>query len=58
MLYGQSPDNLSESADINDASTTSYTVQGLASGTWYFAVVSVDSEGDESPPTNILSASI
>jgi len=38
VLYGSSPTNLSQSSP-RITSGTEYTVNGLASGTWYFAVV-------------------
>jgi hypothetical protein len=30
----------------------------LSSGTWYFAIVSLDSSGSQSVPTNVASATI
>lgn len=47
-----------ESVAITSATATSYTIQNLPSGTWYFAIVSVDSAGNESLPTNVISTTI
>jgi hypothetical protein len=38
--------------------TTGYTVQGLASGTWYFTVVAYTSVGTQSAPSNVASTTI
>src|SRR4051812_2235406 len=36
--YGASPDALKQSITVSDPAATSYTLEGLASGTWYFAI--------------------
>lgn len=56
ILYGESPDALDEYVAITDPSATTYTFEGLPASTWYFAVVSVDSAGNESAPTNVIPA--
>jgi hypothetical protein len=58
VLYGQSPSNLSQVVTINDPKTSTYVVQQLSSGTWYFALVSVNSAGVQSSPTNVASLTI
>ena len=37
---------LNESASVSGATTTTYEVTGLATGTWYFAVAAVAADGD------------
>lgn len=49
---------LDESVAITSPTVTTYTFQGLPSGTYYFAVVSVDSAGNDSGQTNIISATL
>jgi hypothetical protein len=58
LLYGQSPVDLSQQVAITDATTTSYTLQNLPGGTWFFAIVSVNSAGVQSSPTNVASITI
>ena len=56
ILYGESPSALNQFVAISDATTTTYTFQNLPASTWYFAIVAVDSAGNESAPTNVISA--
>jgi hypothetical protein len=56
--YGTSATNLSQQVAISSASTTSYTVTGLATGTWYFSVTAVASDGTQSSPSNPVSDTI
>jgi hypothetical protein len=58
VLYGTSATALSQSVSITDPTATTATVSNLPSGTWYFAVVAIDTAGDESVPTNVASATI
>jgi hypothetical protein len=48
IVYGRSATTLDQSATINNPSISTYTVQNLASGTWYFAVAAYTSSGGES----------
>lgn len=57
VVYGRSESNLDQRVDIANASVSTYTVTGLASGTWYFAV-SAYSSGGESGISNIGSKNI
>jgi hypothetical protein len=52
VYYGTSPTNLSQSVPISGAGITSHTVTGLAAGTYYFAVATVDSVGTVSSVSN------
>jgi hypothetical protein len=58
ILYGRSSSDLDQSVMIPDPATTSYQFSSLTSGVWYFAVVAVNSDGLEGPPTTLTSASI
>jgi len=56
VVYGNSPSSLSQSSPrIANAGATSYVVSGLASGTWYFAVVAYNVPMVESDLSNIVS---
>jgi hypothetical protein len=58
ILYGRNSDDLDQSVLITDPATTSYQFSQLTSGTWYFEVVAVSSNGFEGPPTTLASKSI
>ena len=58
IYYGTSPSALTQSVAVNGATTTSYEITGLASGTWYFAVAADAADGTESPPSNVGSKTI
>lgn len=48
ISYGNSASSLAQSLDIPDPTATTGTVQGLSSGTWYFAMASYNSDGTSS----------
>ena len=58
ILYGRSSSDLDHSVLITDPATTSYQFSSLTSGIWYFAVVAVNSNGLEGPPTTLATKSI
>jgi hypothetical protein len=58
ILFGRSSDDLDGSVYINDPSATSFEFSTLPSGLWYFAVVGVNAEGLEGPPTTVATKSI
>ena len=58
VVYGRAANTLDQSATVNNAGITSYTVDGLSQGTWYFAVVAVNTLGVESDPSNVASKTI
>jgi hypothetical protein len=58
IAYGRSADDLDHSIFINDPTQTSYDFATLASGTWYFAVMAVNANGLEGPPTPTAEKSI
>ncbi|HEX4050645.1 MAG TPA: putative Ig domain-containing protein [Steroidobacteraceae bacterium] len=52
---GTSPGDMRLIATVSSASTTTYTVSNLTSGTWYFAVTAFDSAGTQSALSNDVS---
>ena len=48
VLYGLSQGQYSNSIIINDGTAVGYTFTGLPSGTYYFVVATIDTEGRES----------
>jgi len=55
IIYGTSASSLTQTVQVPNASATSYTVTGLTSGTWYFSVISYNSVGEQSVPSNPVS---
>ena len=53
LYYGPSQSEMTRTLDFADASKTSHTMSGLASGTWYFAITATTSAGTESAFSNI-----
>ncbi len=53
IRYGQSPGELDESIRL-EAGNTSYELEGLVPGTWYFTIQVVDSEGLRSQPSDVV----
>jgi Fibronectin type III domain len=58
LYYGTSASSLTQSAVVSGSTTTSYTITGLASGTWYFAVAADAKDGTQSPKSNVGSKTI
>jgi Putative Ig domain len=58
IVYGRSSEDLDRSVFIDNAATTHYEFTGLTSGIWYFAVIAVNANGLEGPPTTITTKSI
>lgn len=58
VVYGRTSSNLDQLVQISNASVSTYTVNGLSSGTWYFAVKAYNSAGGESNVSNVGSKSI
>jgi hypothetical protein len=57
IMYGTSASNLATTVQVG-AGLSSYTVDGLTSGTWYFSIKSYSSSGTESTPSNPVSATL
>jgi hypothetical protein len=51
IRYGTSATALTQVVQLNGVSLTSYMIEGLTPGAWYFAVSAVDSGGLESQPS-------
>jgi hypothetical protein len=58
IYYGTSAGAWTSTITVLEAAETSYVVDGLAPGTYYFAVVAFNSDGDDSPQSNISSKTI
>ncbi len=58
VLYGTSLGNYTNAIKISNPGVTSYVVEGLAAGTYYFVVVAFDSEGLESGYSNVAQKTI
>jgi hypothetical protein len=58
IIYGTSPTALTQSVTITDPTATSYTITGLAAGTWYFEIAANASDGTQSAPTSVVTATI
>jgi len=58
IFYGTSQGALTQSVAVSGATTTSYEITGLSSGTWYFAVVAEAADGTESAQSNVGSKTI
>ncbi len=55
--YGTSASALTQSLQIPNPAATTGTVNGLTSGTWYFAVVSYNTDGSSSSSSSVVSKS-
>jgi hypothetical protein len=58
VVYGRAADTLDQSAPVSNPGLSSYTVDGLSQGTWYFAVIAVNAIGVESALSNVASKTI
>ena len=53
IYYGTNESNPSQRIDLTGATATTYVVQGLAPGTYYFTVVAYTDAGIDSPDSNV-----
>jgi hypothetical protein len=58
VLYGRSEGTLDQSVSFTNPSLSTAVVSNLSPGTWFFVIVSVNSKGTESVPTNTASATM
>ncbi len=58
ISYGTNASSLSQTVSISNPATTSYTVQNLGQGTWYFAVSATESDGTVSALSSMVSKTI
>jgi len=55
IYYGTSQSNLNKVVDISNPGVATYVLSDLTSGTWYFALTSVNSAGVESVRSSVIS---
>jgi hypothetical protein len=58
ILYGPSANELTGSISVTNPSLSSYMVENLTAGTWYFAVVAINATGGSSSPSGVASKTI
>ncbi len=58
IYYGTTPGNYSSSVNLTNPGLTSYVIENLAAGTWYFVMTAIDGTGLESARTNPVSKTI
>ncbi len=51
LLYGQAPGGYTQSVTISNPGITSYMIEGLTSGEWFFAIQTLDGNGLFSAPS-------
>jgi hypothetical protein len=56
--YGTSAEGMDTVEVLSDPSQTTYTVQGLSPGTWYFAASAYTTDGTESALSDVASKTI
>jgi hypothetical protein len=56
--YGSSESNLSQFVSVANGSLSTYVIDNLTPGTWYFAVAAVNSRGVSSPLSSVASKTI
>lgn len=55
IYYGTSQSSLSKVVNITNPGLTAYVLSNLSAATWYFAMTSVNSKGEESPRSSVVS---
>jgi Fibronectin type III domain len=58
IYWGTTQGTYSQSTKISSATARTHTVTGLAKGTWYFVVTALNSQGTESPYSNVWSKTV
>ena len=58
IQYGTSATALTQTVQVANPGLTTYVIDNLAQGTWYFSMKSYTSAGLESAPTNVVSKTI
>jgi Fibronectin type III domain len=58
IYYGANSQHLSQTVDLNSAGITSYVINNLSAGTWYFAISAVTANGVESALSDVASLNI
>jgi len=58
IYYGNTSTNLGQSITLNNSGLTSYVVENLSQGTWYFSMTAFDASGAESNRSSVASKTI
>jgi hypothetical protein len=58
IYYGTNSSSLTNRVDVTNPSLSTYVIDNLAAGTWYFAATAVDGTGAESALTPTVSKTI
>jgi hypothetical protein len=58
IYYGPNTSSLTQSVQVTNIGTSSYTVSNLTSGTWYFGVTAYTSSGLESSMSNVAAKAV
>jgi hypothetical protein len=58
IVYGTESRNYNHSINLNNPGLTRYYIDGLGAGTWFFAIIAIDTQGLESPPSMEVSKKI
>jgi hypothetical protein len=58
IAYGRSSTSLDQSATVSNSSLTTYTIESLSAGQWFFAVYAVNAAGIESETSNVATKTI
>ena len=55
IVYGTSSSDLDQSVELNDPTSTTYTISALSAGTWYFALNAINADGTLSALSTVAS---
>jgi Tfp pilus assembly protein PilX len=58
IYYGTSSTAMNEEIAVDTAGVADYVITNLSSGTWYFQIVAVNSDGTQSAPSTVVSTTI
>jgi ABC-type oligopeptide transport system substrate-binding subunit len=58
IYYGMNPNDLTQTVQLAGVGLQTYVIDGLRTGTWYFAVTAVASTGVESALSDVVSKTI
>jgi predicted phage tail protein len=58
IRYGTSALNLTQAIQVSTGTSTSVVINSLPAGTYYFSVAAINSAGEASAPTNVVSKAV
>jgi hypothetical protein len=58
IYYGTSSSSLTQSSQVTNSGISTFVIDNLSPATWYFSVVSYNSENIESPLSQIVSKAV